>query len=229
MQAFNSDLEQHLLSLEETRGRLQQAQRELVDLLYSEIHGADSEKRHALLAVKRDCFNGRPLAGYRDKPVWATVVELSGSLSEEILRLETRVAILENSFESAFASEKDRQSNAVARLFEEPDFLCGLATSSSLVGGAGASAGCLQPCCDMGAEQHSNYRLSPPLLPPAFWRRKRAPHPCSWWAVTGCGAPWFACVVIFWIDAWTCLCSVMPGDANFRSSSTHRLRRCMTG
>lgn len=134
MQAFNSDLEQHLLSLEETRGRLQQAQRELVDLLYSEIHGADSEKRHALLAVKRDCFNGRPLAGYRDNPVWATVVEISGSLSEEILRLETRVAILEDSFEAAFASEKDRQSNAVARLFEEPDFLCGLATSSSLVG-----------------------------------------------------------------------------------------------
>ena len=134
MQMFTSHLHEHLMPMQEMQTTLQAARSRFVDVLYKEIHGAEPELRHALLAVKRDCFNNRPLSAYREKAIWKKIVDFNADLAEQIIALESRIEVLERNFIQAFADEKEHQLKALPALLQEPRFLCGLAISSAVVG-----------------------------------------------------------------------------------------------
>jgi len=133
MDAFSTSLGDHLEAIRQTETSLQAARAELVDSLFTAIHNADPEKRHALLAVKRDCFNGRPLNRYSHQPVWRFVEDAAGLLAERVLSLEQQLSAAQSQFESSFENEVRYQQGRLSAVLEDPLFQCGLAIASSVV------------------------------------------------------------------------------------------------
>lgn len=133
MEAFSTSLGERLDLISRLEASLQAHRSELVERLYELVHNAEPEKRHALLALKRDCFNGRPLARHAQAPVWRFVEEAVGGLAQRILALEGQLGDARSQFESAFQDETRYQRHRLAAFLDAPLFQCGLAIASPVV------------------------------------------------------------------------------------------------
>lgn len=133
MEDFSSRLGDILNAIAKLEANLSSARNELVEQLHSAIHNAPTEKRHALLEVKRDCFNGRPLTRYRTKLVWMLIKQAAPALAEQVIELEENLAHQKQEFVKAHGDETTRQYHCVAGLIDNPMFRCGLAVASNTV------------------------------------------------------------------------------------------------
>ncbi len=105
----------------------------LVDRLFAAIHGAEPEVRHALLAAKRDCFNGRSLSAHQQKPGWRFVEDAAGDLANQLVELEKEIETRKSAFIAAFEKVVEEQQERLASVLNQPMFTCGLAVSSGVV------------------------------------------------------------------------------------------------
>jgi hypothetical protein len=105
----------------------------LVDRLFAAIHGAEPEVRRALLAVKRDCYNGRSLSAHQQKPGWRFIEDAAGDLANQLVKLEKQIEIEKSAFITAFEKVVEEQQERLASVLNQPMFTCGLAVSSGVV------------------------------------------------------------------------------------------------
>lgn len=125
-------------SLARLDDQLASARAQMVDRLHEQVPVVPPAARRVLLAVKRDCFNGRSLAPRRRSRAWALVQEAAPLLGERIADLEDRLAAESQAFEKTFRAERERQRCHLLRLLEEENLARGLALASpTLLGGAG--------------------------------------------------------------------------------------------
>ncbi|HEY7406519.1 MAG TPA: lantibiotic dehydratase [Candidatus Angelobacter sp.] len=106
---------------------------DLVDRLFAAIHGAEPQVRHALLAVKRDCYNGRSLSAYQQKPEWRLVEAAAGNLANQVVETERTIRAAKLAFAAAFEKAVTDQQQLLASVLNQPMFTCGLAVSSGVV------------------------------------------------------------------------------------------------
>jgi hypothetical protein len=99
----------------------------MVAILDKILPGFDASSRRFLLAVKRDCFNGRRLGRYREKPEWANLLQVSAELAPEIVRLEEQLLENDRAFNKLFEDEFARERRHTLSLVEDRRFLRGVA------------------------------------------------------------------------------------------------------
>lgn len=133
IEALSTTLGERLDRIDELETRRQAMCKELVDALFAAIHGAEPEVRHALLAVKRDCFNGRPLSIHREKPGWKFVRQSAGELADQLTELEEKVETAKRAFIAEFEVATAKQQERLISVLDQPMFACGLAVSSGTV------------------------------------------------------------------------------------------------
>jgi Lantibiotic dehydratase, N terminus len=133
MSAFASPLAEHLDAIARHEEQLSSARQEFVDRLHAAIHNAPAERRHCLLSVKRDAFNGRPLARHRSKAAWVFVEQVAPELAHLILELETTLEQLNQNFLNSYTWETNRQYRELDGLIDHPAFRCGLAVGNHTV------------------------------------------------------------------------------------------------
>ena len=135
LSAFTSDLPDRLATADELHARLAKAREEAVDRLFEAIgdDGCD-EIRPTLLAAKRACFNGRPLAKPASREDWPAVVERVGPVLEEILEGERCLEEETAAFEAELESRRHEEAEALGVLAENPTFRCGLSVASPVAG-----------------------------------------------------------------------------------------------
>ncbi|MCU1255630.1 MAG: Lantibiotic dehydratase domain protein [Candidatus Angelobacter sp.] len=131
--AFSSPLNAKLDAITVQEGLLQKLRTELVDVLHRAIHDAPPERRHALLAIKRDCYNGRPLYTHFQNPRWHFAQEAAGTLIQEVSLLESMIEQLKRDFADAYGQERLAQYARIAAMLDDPVLQAGLAISSPLV------------------------------------------------------------------------------------------------
>jgi len=112
---------------------LQDLREQMVDRLHTAIHGAAPEKRRVLLAVKRDCFNGRPLTPYHETPAWAFIEAAANGLANRLLATENELSAAHRDFLAVYEEELNREQEAVAALAVDPVLRCGLAVANPQV------------------------------------------------------------------------------------------------
>jgi hypothetical protein len=133
IEAFSTPLGKLLETRERLKADLESSRPQLVEELYCQIHDAPPAKRHALLALKRDCHNGRPLAPHKSSGGWAFLEGEAERIGENIAVLEQGLEDLDAEFLRAFDVEKQRQSLLISGLLADPMFRCGLAVASPVV------------------------------------------------------------------------------------------------
>ncbi|HEU4558183.1 MAG TPA: lantibiotic dehydratase [Longimicrobium sp.] len=110
---------------------LERARAALEDAIFAAVPGADPALRRFLLAVKRDCHNARPLARHAAAPAWEILRLVVGDGADEVIRLEARLEEWDAQFAAAFATERDRQRQALYDTLADREFVRGLALASS--------------------------------------------------------------------------------------------------
>ncbi len=109
---------------------LESIRAQIVDRLHEKVHGAPAEVRRALLAVKRDCHNGRDLTTRRSSSAWAIFEQAAPDLAQRIGELEAGVAAERAAFEAAFDAEHERQVRHLLACLEDDNLHQGLALGS---------------------------------------------------------------------------------------------------
>jgi hypothetical protein len=134
MAAFASGLcEGEVSRLREIRAELARTRAELVDRLHALIPGAPPSLRRALLAVKRDAFNGRGLERHRGTASWEELRRLAGPCVDSAGRLEAELASHTAALEAAHAHVCERERLRLLALLEDPALLRGIALSSPVL------------------------------------------------------------------------------------------------
>lgn len=131
MNQFASSLGEQLKQIRDCEETIADLRNRLVDELHSAIHNGPPEKRHALLAMKRDCFNGRPLAHYKQETAWNFLESASEALATQIVLGDKKLESLKKAFTSAHQIEHLEQYRKLNDLVDDPLFQCGLAVASS--------------------------------------------------------------------------------------------------
>jgi hypothetical protein len=130
---FSSQLGKQVDLLTNLEAELKIARMHLVNCLYEAIHDAPAEKRHALLSVKRDSYNDRPLARHAQGAAWCYIKEVAEAPAHRVLELEQRIATLKEQFNMLFNEEIIRQQEHLAGLLDNPLLVSGLAIASPSV------------------------------------------------------------------------------------------------
>lgn len=130
LDAFATGLCARVAECARLQAELGEARAALADRLHDAVPAADPELRRLLLAVRRDCHNGRALRRHRQGPGWARVQALAGDAAERAAALEDGAAEAEAAFRADFAREGERQRAALAEPLRDPSFLRGLALAS---------------------------------------------------------------------------------------------------
>lgn len=128
-----ADLVRERLSL---HGSLEAARDALVNRLYTAVYGASTELRRVLLAVKRDCFNGRPLSRHQVSPHWQELLDRAGDLAAHVLALEEQVTATQAKLEATYWRERERERAHLVSLLDDTALLRGIALASPLLVGA---------------------------------------------------------------------------------------------
>lgn len=127
VERLSSGLSDEVAALAALEAELGTARAALADRLFERVPGAPPELRRLLLAVRRDCHNGRSLARHRASPGWAALGPLAGGVAE----LEARAETARAAFRRRFAEERERQRRALREPLEDPAFVRGLALASA--------------------------------------------------------------------------------------------------
>lgn len=130
LDAFTTGLCARLVDGTRLQAELGEARAALADRLHAAVPAAAPELRRLLLAVRRDCHNGRSLRKHRQGSGWARVQALAGDAAEGAATLEDQAAEAEAAFRADFAHEEERQRAALAAPLRDPAFLRGLALAS---------------------------------------------------------------------------------------------------
>lgn len=138
MEGLSSRLDERLVALNLSSAMLADARADLTEALHRAIPAAPAERRPALLALKRDCHNGRSLRPHCGGSGWVHVEELAGPLTRRVLELESEAEAGRAAFAAAYDDEVRRQRLHLAALLEEPSLRAGLAFASPLVAGRAA-------------------------------------------------------------------------------------------
>jgi hypothetical protein len=113
--------------------RLDMGRSRMVEALHAAIHDSPGEVRRVLLAVKRDCFNGRPLSARRGTSAWALIEQTAPALVAELCQIEEEIPQAEDYLGSIFVEEQDREKSHLLKLLQEENLRRGIAfTSPSL-------------------------------------------------------------------------------------------------
>ncbi|MEM1204214.1 MAG: lantibiotic dehydratase [Acidobacteriota bacterium] len=118
---------QELLRRAEAQGSLRE---QIVEQLYGAVSGSPPERRRFLLAVKRDCFNGRSLGRHTRHDLWPEVCELTEGRAEALVEAEAEGRKLEAQLEALVSEVRRREHRVLEDVLDHPPFLKGLALSS---------------------------------------------------------------------------------------------------
>jgi hypothetical protein len=102
----------------------------IVDRLHERIDGAPAAVRHALLDIKRDCYNGRSLAARRSSPEWPVFAEAAPDLAARVVEMEEDLAARRADFERTFHGEQEREVRHMLTVLGEENLRQGLALAS---------------------------------------------------------------------------------------------------
>jgi hypothetical protein len=116
------------------------ARAELVERLHEQIRLAPPTLRRALLAVKRDAFNGRGLARHRGDPQWSELARLAGAALDRIVTLEERLAGWREEFSAAYRRRRAREHRALLAVLDDAGFRRGLALATPVLAEAAERA-----------------------------------------------------------------------------------------
>lgn len=119
-----------LRAREPREAELVEARRAMVEATGDALPGFDAAGRRFLLAVKRDCFNGRALAAHRGKARWAELLQVVPHLVSHILALEEQLDDNDRALAALHESELTRERLHVLALIEDRRFLRGVALAS---------------------------------------------------------------------------------------------------
>jgi hypothetical protein len=120
MESFHSDacgdLAREGVSLAD---RLRGARAAVADRIFEILRGASPELRGALLAIKRDCFNGRPLSRRRGSPSFPELRELLGPDADRVIELEAAVDRCDEGLSRAYDRAAAREREAIGALYTD--------------------------------------------------------------------------------------------------------------
>lgn len=106
---------------------------EMVDVLTRAVKEATGERRHFLLKVRRDCFNGRSIRAYRMAPECAWLSRVGQTLADRILQLEMELAGRTKAFSEEYRHVVERQTSLLLEQVGQRSFRRGLAVASPIV------------------------------------------------------------------------------------------------
>jgi hypothetical protein len=160
LEPFSTVLPKAVEDLDGAELELAAARAELTDALYGAIHEAPPEKRRVLLAAKRDCYNGRPLAPHWTKAQLYLESEPAGTLFARAAALENAAMALRRDFESAFQTSLASGIESLVSFLDDPMLRCGLAVGSPVFAREAERFRKLEP----GERLRSNKKLPSTLL-----------------------------------------------------------------
>lgn len=105
-------------------------QARLVDRLTEAIPQYPPKIRRFLLAVRRCCFNRRPLSHYSLQPDWPVLLEASRGLALEVVELEKKASEHHRALSAVYAAELERERRHLFGLLDDQRFLRGIALGS---------------------------------------------------------------------------------------------------
>lgn len=107
-----------------------QARTELVEAVFVRLPNAPAALRGALLRLKRDAYNGRPLARHADHARWSAARALLGAVADQALEGEQVRLEATETFEEAFRRAVETELDRVRETVRDPALLRGLALAS---------------------------------------------------------------------------------------------------
>jgi hypothetical protein len=108
--AGGPDLPAQMAAIARVLRQLEALRGSAVEALYERLHRADAAERRLLLALKRDCFNGRPIGRHREAEAWPRVAEgIGGALLERVVALETAVERLDEELIRAYGEALEHE------------------------------------------------------------------------------------------------------------------------
>ena len=117
-------------AIQRLEGELASVRSLAVDRLHEKIDGAPAAVRHALIAIKRDCYNGRDLSARRSSSDWSIFEQAAPDLAARLDGLEQELAAERKGFEESFRSEQEREVRHLLGLAENENLKQGLALVS---------------------------------------------------------------------------------------------------
>jgi hypothetical protein len=159
LDAFASELCAGIAERARLQGRLDAARAGLADRLHAAVPGAEPELRRFLLAVRRDCHNGRPLHPRAGDARWPALRAAAGEVAELAAALDREAAELDARFEADYAAEMERQRLALRAPLDDAGFVRGLALASPDLLDAVRAMRALPPCTSGRREQKAEQSL----------------------------------------------------------------------
>ncbi|MEM8931362.1 MAG: lanthionine synthetase LanC family protein [Acidobacteriota bacterium] len=111
-------------------GELETARSELVDRLFTRIPELDATQRTRALAIKRDAFNGRPLARHRRRDDWSAILGGTEAAAERVVALEAQIEAIEAETEALYRQQLLTERQQILRWIEDPQLLRGMTMAS---------------------------------------------------------------------------------------------------
>lgn len=124
---------EHLDAIRQLDAALEERRAGAVDRLYAACKDAPPDLRRYLLAIKRACFNNRPLKPYCQDARWCEVECILGPLAGELLAIEQDRLTRTADFGRDYLKERDRQVRAVIELAADPALARGVALASPVL------------------------------------------------------------------------------------------------
>ena len=100
------------------------------DRIYEVLPQAEPDMRRLLLALKRDCFNGRGIRKRRKSPHWPALPALVGDVFEQLAALEDEVEAGERRAREIYVEDRDHARTCLLSLGRDPAMLRALSLAS---------------------------------------------------------------------------------------------------
>ncbi|MEM9655665.1 MAG: hypothetical protein AAGA65_26500 [Actinomycetota bacterium] len=110
--------------------KLKAARGELVNRLFERVPDLDTKQRTRALAIKRDAFNGRPLASHRRRNDWSTILGETEAVAERVVELETQLNAIEAETDAIYYQQLLAERRRILDWIEDPQLLRGITLAS---------------------------------------------------------------------------------------------------